>query len=199
MSCSRLQGLRGCRKSPRALPHTSRGLQGAARHPLRLGFPQDLHRQDTPPRTPHAGHAMTIPKMTRLGSGVARVAVAETPYTVIAGTPDPRGENAFADPSGLKAGIAIYGPSTVRLDGYPADEYCFLLGRSPRHRCRRRRNALQTGRCLPPAPRIPRRLAHAPGHPEILCYLRLGSGGSNFKSMIQPNAQKPHCICLIGP
>ena len=70
---------------------------------------------------------MTAPKMTRLGSGPAPVPVAATPYTVIAGSPDPRGENAYADPSGLRAGIAIYGPCTVRLEGYPADEYCFLI------------------------------------------------------------------------
>ena len=70
---------------------------------------------------------MTAPKMIRLGSGPTRVPVAATPYTIITGTPDPRGENTFGDPSGLRAGIAIYGPSTVRLEGYPADEYCFLL------------------------------------------------------------------------
>lgn len=27
----------------------------------------------------------------------------------------------------LKAGIAAYEPSTIRLDGYPYDEYCCLL------------------------------------------------------------------------
>lgn len=71
---------------------------------------------------------MAHPEITRLGSGAGERVLSAEHYAVLSGSPDPRSEAAYADPAGrLKAGVAIYRPSTVRLDGYPYDEYCFML------------------------------------------------------------------------
>ncbi|MCC6918974.1 MAG: DUF861 domain-containing protein [Alphaproteobacteria bacterium] len=69
-----------------------------------------------------------ILRMTRLGSGPGERRV-DTPFFVVTeGRLKPSSEALFADPSGrLKAGIAGYASSALRLDGYPHDEYCFLL------------------------------------------------------------------------
>lgn len=71
---------------------------------------------------------MPSPEIARLGSGAGDRTQSADHYVILSGKPDPKGEAAFSDKSGrVKAGIAIYQPSTVRLDGYPYDEYCFML------------------------------------------------------------------------
>lgn len=67
-------------------------------------------------------------RIQRLGSGTGERLTPKRFAAVVSGDPKATADAEFTDPSGrLKAGIAAYESSAIRLDGYPYDEYCFVL------------------------------------------------------------------------